>query len=73
MDPYRPFSIMGWFLIIMGILFVALPYFARILPNPSKIPWYLLWVYRNNGFTFATSPILILISILSIIWHMVRT
>jgi hypothetical protein len=63
---------MGWILILLGVIFVALPYLARFIPNVEKIPWWILWVYRSNGFTFATSPILIFISILSIIISLVR-
>ena len=63
---------MGWILILLGVIFVALPYLARVIPNVEKIPWWILWVYRSNGFTFATSPILIFISILSIIISLVR-
>lgn len=63
---------MGWILILLGIIFVALPYLARVIPNVEKIPWWILWVYRSNGFTFATSPILIFISVLSIIINLVR-
>ena len=72
MDEYAPFQSMGWILILLGIIFVALPYLARVIPNVERIPWWILWVYRSNGFTFATSPILIFISILSIIINLVR-
>lgn len=63
---------MGWILILLGIIFVAMPYLARVIPNVDRIPWWILWVYRSDGFTFATSPLLIFISILSIILNILR-
>ena len=72
MDEYTPFQSMGWILIILGVIFVALPYISRIIPNIERIPWWILWVYRSNGFTFATSPLLIFISILSLLLNLLR-
>jgi hypothetical protein len=72
MDAYRPFTLMGWFLIILGIIFVALPYIIKIAPGIEKLPWWVLWVYKSDGFYFATSPILIFISILSFLWGYLR-
>jgi len=72
MDPYRPFTTMGTLLILVGILLVALPVLARHLPNIEEIPWFILWVYRSDGFTFATSPLLIFITLLSIILNIIR-
>ncbi len=63
---------MGWLLILLGFLFVALPYVVKVLPVVDKIPWWIIWVYRSDGFTFATSPILILISILSVVINLLR-
>lgn len=73
MDPYRPFTTMGTLLILVGILLVALPVLARHLPNIEEIPWFILWVYRSDGFTFATSPLLIFITLLSIILNIIRS
>jgi len=63
---------MGWILILLGVIFVALPYITRIIPDIERIPWWILWVYRSNGFTFATSPLLIFISILSLLLNLLR-
>jgi hypothetical protein len=49
-----------------------MPYIARIVPEIEQIPWWILWVYRSDGFYFATSPLLIFISILSILLNMLR-
>jgi len=72
MDEYTPFQSMGWVLILLGIIFVALPYITRIIPDVDRIPWWILWVYRSDGFTFTTSPILIFISILSLLLNLLR-
>jgi len=72
LDEYTPFQSMGWILIILGVIFVALPYISRIIPNIERIPWWILWVYRSNGFTFATSPLLIFISLLSVLLNILR-
>lgn len=64
---YRPFTILGLLLIISGLLLVLLPFLARLMPSLEKLPWIILWVYRRDGFYFATSPLLIIISLISIL------
>jgi hypothetical protein len=72
MDEYRPFAAVGWILILLGVLFVALPYLARLVPSVERLPWYIVYVYRSDGFMFATSPLLILLSLLSLLWSYLR-
>ena len=72
MEPYREFSALGWILILLGLLFVALPYVMKVVPSVERLPWFIIWVYRRDGFYFATSPLLIIISILSVLWSMLR-
>jgi hypothetical protein len=72
MDEYRPFAAMGWILILLGVLFVALPYLARLVPGVERLPWYIVYVYRSDGFMFATSPLLIMLSIISLLWSYLR-
>jgi len=69
MEPYREFTALGWFLIVLGLIFVALPYVARVVPNVERLPWFILWVYRRDGFYFVTSPLLIIISLVSIVMN----
>jgi len=38
-----------------------------IIPSLEKVPWIILWVYRRDGFFFATSPLLIIISAVSLL------
>ena len=72
MDEYRPFAAVGWILILLGVLFVALHYLARLVPSVERLPWYIVYVYRSDGFMFATSPLLILLSLLSLLWSYLR-
>ncbi|MBN2335403.1 hypothetical protein JXL21_07555 [Candidatus Bathyarchaeota archaeon] len=72
MEPYREFSALGWVLILLGLLFVALPYVMKVAPSVERLPWYIIWVYRRDGFYFATSPPLILLSLLSVLWNTLR-
>jgi hypothetical protein len=72
MEEYRPFTAIGWMLILLGVLFVALPYISRLVPSVEKLPWYIVYVYRSDGFYFATSPLLIFLSLLSLLWGYLR-
>jgi hypothetical protein len=64
---YKPFTILGLLLIVSGLLLVLLPFLACHLPSLEKLPWIILWVYRRDGFYFATSPLLIIVSLISLI------
>ena len=64
---YQPFTTLGLILIISGVLLVMLPLLARYLPSLDQVPWFLIWVYRRDGFIFVTSPLLIILSLLSLI------
>lgn len=63
----KPFTILGLMLILMGIILVALPLLSQYLPNLENLPWILIWVYKSDGFIFVTSPILIIITIVSLL------
>jgi hypothetical protein len=56
--------------IIIGVALIMIPLIVKIIPSISieRIPWIILWVYRKDGFTFATSPILIIIGLIYLIW-----
>jgi len=69
METYRPLASLGWMLIILGAVLVALPAMVKLVPRMEGLPWWIIWVYRSDGFTFATSPLLIFISILSLIYN----
>jgi hypothetical protein len=67
MEAYKPFSLMGWLLVIMGILFIIFPYIIKLIPSIEKLPWFIVFIYKRDGFYFVTSPILIFLSIISIL------
>ena len=64
---YQPFTTLGLILIVSGVLLVMLPLLARYLPSLDQVPWFLIWVYRRDGIIFVTSPLLIILSLLSLI------
>lgn len=70
MDTYRPLTLLGLIFIVSGIILVALPFILRHLPSVERLPWILVFIYRKDGFYFATSPLLIMISIASLIIYL---
>jgi hypothetical protein len=60
---------LGFLLILSGVVLVALPLVARNLPSIEKLPWMLVGVYRGDSFYFITSPLLIIISLISLLLH----
>ncbi len=64
-------QVLGIILIILGILLFIVPILLPRIPSLEKIPWIIIYVYRSDGFIFVTSPILIIISILSILWYLI--
>ena len=71
MEGFTSLTLLGVVLIAIGIVLVALPVIGKYIPSLEGIPWIVLWVYRSDGFVFATSPILIIISILSLAVHLI--
>lgn len=67
MKDYAPFTLVGIVFIVAGIILVILPFIAQHIPSLEKIPWILVWTYRSDNFVFVTSPILIIITIVSFI------
>jgi len=72
MGNHQPFTLIGIVLIIFGIILVVLPFVARHIPSLEKLPWIIIWVYKSNGFLFATSPLLIIITIISLILSILK-
>ena len=66
-----PLQVLGVVLMVLGILLFAAPLILERVPSLESIPWILLYVYRSDGFVFATSPILLIISALSLLWWIV--
>jgi len=67
------FYSLGALFILLGVALFLIPLIARSgALSGVKIPWIILYVYHSDGFYFATSPILIIISIAGIILAMLR-
>jgi len=69
---YWAYTFLGIILIICGVVLITLPLIARSLNNIEKLPWIIVWIYRSDDFYFATSPILIIVSVLSIVVRMLK-
>ncbi len=70
MDLERTLTTFGLVFIIIGVALILIPLIMKYIPNmgQEKIPWFILYIYRKDGFFFATSPILILTGIIYILW-----
>ena len=62
----QPLTWLGIALILLGIAIVLIPIVGKYV-DLSRVPPWLIYVYRSNGFYFVTSPLLILISVASVI------
>jgi flagellar biogenesis protein FliO len=69
-DRYHMFTWLGSILIVVGILFVLIPYLMRYVPAIEKLPPILVYIYRRDSFFIATSPILIIISVIAVIAYL---
>jgi len=65
---FRLLQVLGIMLMILGALLFIAPLLLERIPSLERIPWIILYVYRRDGFVFVTSPILIIISVLSLLW-----
>lgn len=61
----------GIMLVLLGIAFIMIPLLGRSLSN-VKIPWLILYTYNKGGVFFATSPILIIISLVGFLVAFLR-
>lgn len=60
---------LGIILILLGAAFVLVPILGKHI-TLDEIPSWLIYVYSSGNFYFATSPILILISVLILIFRL---
>ncbi len=68
-------TMLGVMFILLGVAFVIIPVIVRSLPSKDfldRVPWIILYVYRQDNFVFVTSPLLILISLSSILYALLR-
>jgi len=76
MEPKMfPFlQVLGIMLMVLGALLFIAPIILEKMPSLESVPWIILYVYRSDGFVFVTSPILIIISIISLLlWILTRS
>ena len=68
---YAVFAAIGLILIALGVLALLIPLLleSEILGWLEKIPPIIVYVYRRNGFTFVTSPILIVVGVLYLLYR----
>ncbi|MEJ5292650.1 MAG: hypothetical protein WHS82_03550 [Candidatus Methanosuratincola sp.] len=64
-----PIQLLGALLLVLGVILFVMPFLLERIPSLENVPWILIYVYRSDGFVFITSPILIIISLLSILWY----
>jgi hypothetical protein len=67
------FYSIGIIFLILSIAFFLIPLIARSgAVSGLRIPWILIYVYNKGGFYFATSPILLVVSAVSILVFILR-
>ena len=67
------FYLIGFLFLILAIAFFLIPLVARSgTISGLRIPWIILYVYNKGGFYFATSPILLIISAVSVLVFLLR-
>lgn len=67
----HPLTWVGIALILLGFAFLLVPVLGKFI-DFSGVPGWLIYVYHRDGFYFVTSPLLILLSMLSLIFHLLR-
>jgi hypothetical protein len=67
----EPLTWLGITLILIGTAIVLLPIIGRYF-DLSQVPSWLIYVYHSDGFYFATSPLLLLLSLVSFIVFLLR-
>ena len=71
-ELYRPFTILGLILMLLGAIFLLLPLIFRYIPQIERVPSIIVYIYRRGNFVFVTSPILIIISLISLLYYLIR-
>jgi hypothetical protein len=50
---------------------LLLPVLERIAPSMDELPWFLIYVYKRGDFYLVTSPLLIVLSLFSLLLYLV--
>jgi hypothetical protein len=62
---------LGVAFILIGVALIILPVIGKYL-DLSRIPPWLIYIYRGNGFYFVTSPLLLVLSIVFLLLYFLR-
>jgi len=65
--------ILGVFFLTLGIAFLVIPLLSRAIPPDTRIPNLFVYIYHKDNFYFVTSPLMILISFLSLLIFILRS
>jgi hypothetical protein len=65
----HPLTWVGAVLIVIGVVLVLLPILGRYI-DLARVPWWLIYIYKSDGFYFVTSPLLIVLFILSLAYSL---
>jgi hypothetical protein len=65
----HPLTWVGAVLIVIGVVLVLLPILGRYV-DLARVPWWLIYIYKSDGFYFVTSPLLIVLFILSLAYSL---
>lgn len=65
----HPLTWLGIALTLVGAALVLLPILGKYI-DLSRIPSWLIYVYRSDGFYFITSPLLLALSAISLIVYL---
>ena len=69
LSSFGNISNLGYFFLLIGLLLVLLPEIAKRfnLFSLENIPWFIIYAYKSNNFTFITSPLLIILSLFAFV------
>ena len=60
---------LGIALILVGVALVLIPIAERYIDLVRMPPW-LIYIYRTDGFYFVTSPLLLVLSVIALIAYL---
>ncbi len=61
--------LLGFALVLIGLALMAAPLLVRYF-DVGHLPSWILYMYRSNGFYFITSPLLLILSLLSFVLYL---
>ena len=69
LSSFGNLSNLGYFFLLIGLLLILLPEIVKRfnLFALENIPWFIIYIYKTNNFTFITSPLLIILSLFALV------